>query len=321
MPSAIYLPNPVPVPLRRSLSGEMSDAENVDPIHSDGTDDETIDPRHLKLPPSSGRTCNGGTCRPFDPAFHEARSNSYYQRVLAARIRLHGHDGVTNVPVGVVRTYQDEEEDEEEEEVDNEEDNEDAGLAEADDDLEAEEPDEDMETEEPDEDEDDVSAEAGMLDVEATDEQESADEAPAPSSRNRRYHRRTGLPVATRRARPGVVALREIRKFQKSTKCEIPKAAFQRVVREIAQEIKSDIRFDSMAILALQEAAEMYLVRVHEHTNLCAIHANRVTVTAEDMVVARKLRGEKNAQAYTGHDGGTTVWRRVAPKDRPVWHG
>ena len=165
-----------------------------------------------------------------------------------------------------------------------------------------------------------------MLDVEATEEddsaqQESADEAPAPSSRNRRYHRRTGLPVATRRARPGVVALREIRKFQKSTKCEIPKAAFQRVVREIAQEIKSDIRFDSMAILALQEAAEMYLVRMHEHTNLCAIHANRVTVTAEDMVVARKLRGEKNAQAYTGHDGGPTVWRSVAPKDRPVWHG
>ena len=94
----------------------MSDAEDVEPTHSDGTDDETIDPRHLRLPPSSGRTCNGGTCRPFDPAFHEARSNRYYQRVLAARIRLHGHDGVTNVPVGVVRTYQEEEEEEEEEE-------------------------------------------------------------------------------------------------------------------------------------------------------------------------------------------------------------
>ena len=59
-----------------------------------------------------------------------------------------------------------------------------------------------------------------------------------------------------------------------------------------------------MSILALQEAAEMYLVRVHEHTNLCAIHAKRFTVTAKDMVVARKLRGEKNARAYTGHDGG-----------------
>ena len=163
-----------------------------------------------------------------------------------------------------------------------------------------------------------------MLNVEATEEDGSpqpADEAPAPRRRNRRYHCRTGLPLATRRARPGVVALREIRKFQKSTKCEIPKASFQRVVREIAQQIKSDIRFDSMAILALQEAAEMYLVRVHEHTNLCAIHAKRVTVTAKDMVVARKLRGEKNARAYTGHDGGPTLWQSVDPKDRPVWHG
>ena len=81
MPSAIYLPNPVvPVPLRRSLSGEMSDAEDVEPTHSDGTDDETINRRHLMLPHSSGRTFNGGSCRPFDPAFYEARSNSYYIR-------------------------------------------------------------------------------------------------------------------------------------------------------------------------------------------------------------------------------------------------
>ena len=144
---------------------------------------------------------------------------------------------------------------------------------------------------------------------------------PCSYPRNRHYNRHTGLPVATRRARSGVVALREICKFQKSTKCKIPKAAFQRVVREIAQQIKSDIRFHSMAILALQEAVEMCLVRVPKHTNLCAIHAKRVTVTAKDMVVARKLRGEKNARAYTGHDGGPTVWRSVDPKDRPVWHG
>ena len=144
MPSAIYLPNPVvPVPLRRSLSGEMSDAEDVEPTHSDGTDDETIDPCHLMLPHSSGRTFNGGSCRPFDPAFYEARSNSYYQRVLAARIRLHGHDGVTNVPVGVVRTHQAQEEEVESSSKSGG--NEDGEVAE-----EADEPKEDLEAKEPD---------------------------------------------------------------------------------------------------------------------------------------------------------------------------
>ena len=145
IPSTIYLSNSVPVPLRRSLSGEMSDAENVEPAHSDGTDDKTINPRHLKLPRSSGRTCNG-VCRPFYPAFHEARSNSYYHRVLAARIRLHGHDGVTNVPVGVVRTHQAQEEEEEEVESSSKSGgNEDGEVAE-----EADEPKEDLEAKEPD---------------------------------------------------------------------------------------------------------------------------------------------------------------------------
>ena len=55
IPSTIYLSNSVPVPLRRSLSGEMSDAENVEPAHSDGTDDKTINPRHLKLPRARGK--------------------------------------------------------------------------------------------------------------------------------------------------------------------------------------------------------------------------------------------------------------------------
>ena len=169
---------------------------------------------------------------------------------------------------------------------------------------------------------------AGLIQDEATEAMEEegvsseAEEQPSPEpvgQRHRLYHRRTGEPIANRRAKPGVVALREIRKFQKSTKCEIPKAAFQRLVREIAQGMKSDIRFDSMAILALQEAAEMYLVRVHEHANLCAIHARRVTVMAKDVVVARKLRGEKNAEAYTGHPNGEKHWRYQ--RNRPVWHG
>ena len=63
------------------------------------------------------------------------------------------------------------------------------------------------------------------------------------------------------RYRPGTVALREIRRYQKSTDLLIRKLPFQRLVREIAQDFKNDLRFQGTAILALQEAAEAYLVR------------------------------------------------------------
>ena len=76
---------------------------------------------------------------------------------------------------------------------------------------------------------------------------------------------------------PGTVALREIRKYQKSTELLIRKLPFQRLVREIAQDFKADLRFQSAAILALQEASEAYLVSLFEDTNLCAIHAKRVS--------------------------------------------
>ena len=78
------------------------------------------------------------------------------------------------------------------------------------------------------------------------------------------------------RFRPGTVALREIRRYQKSTELLIRKLPFQRLVREIAHEYKSDLRFQGSAIAALQEASEAYLVGVFEDTNLCAIHAKRV---------------------------------------------
>ncbi len=95
------------------------------------------------------------------------------------------------------------------------------------------------------------------------------------------------------RYRPGTVALREIRKFQKSTELLIRKLPFQRLVREIATDYKSDLRFQSQAVLALQEAAEAYLVGLFEDTNLCAIHAKRVTIMPKDMQLARRIRGEK----------------------------
>ena len=95
------------------------------------------------------------------------------------------------------------------------------------------------------------------------------------------------------RYRPGTVALREIRKYQKSTDLLIRKLPFQKVVREIAGEFKSDLRFQSQAVLALQEAAEAYLVGLFEDTNLCAIHAKRVTIMPKDMQLAKRIRGEK----------------------------
>ena len=94
--------------------------------------------------------------------------------------------------------------------------------------------------------------------------------------------------------RPGTVALREIRKFQKSTDLLIRKLPFQRLVREIAQDFKADLRFQSQAVLALQEAAEAYMVGLFEDTNLCAIHAKRVTIMPKDIQLARRIRGERN---------------------------
>ena len=85
------------------------------------------------------------------------------------------------------------------------------------------------------------------------------------------------------RYRPGTVALREIRKYQKSTDLLIRKLPFQRLVREIASEYKNDLRFQSSAVLALQEASEAYMIGLFEDTNLCAIHAKRVTIMPKDM--------------------------------------
>src|SRR3989338_8929952 len=87
------------------------------------------------------------------------------------------------------------------------------------------------------------------------------------------------------RFRPGTVALREIRKFKKSTDLLIRKLPFQRLVREIAQDYKTDLRFQSAAVAALQEAAEAYLVGLFEDTNLCAIHAKRYNSPFSDLFV------------------------------------
>lgn len=97
----------------------------------------------------------------------------------------------------------------------------------------------------------------------------------------------------TRRYRPGTLALREIRQFQRSTELLIKKLPFQRLVREITASYRTDIRFQSASLGALQEATEAYLVGLFEDTNLCAMHAKRVTIMPKDIQLARRIRGER----------------------------
>ena len=109
----------------------------------------------------------------------------------------------------------------------------------------------------------------------------------------RKFPPATGTVKKPHRYRPGTVAMREIRKFQKSTELLIRKLPFQRVVKEICQkELFKDFKFQSEALLALQEVTEAYLVGLFEDTNLCAIHGGRVTIMPRDMQLARRIRGE-----------------------------
>ena len=95
------------------------------------------------------------------------------------------------------------------------------------------------------------------------------------------------------RYRPGMVALQEIRRYQKSTELLCRKLPVARLIREIAQDFRTDLRFQASAIGALQEAMEAYMVKLFEDTNLCAIHAKRVTIMPKDMQLARRIRGER----------------------------
>lgn len=104
-----------------------------------------------------------------------------------------------------------------------------------------------------------------------------------------------GIGVRKKYTKPGVAAIREIKKYQKSTDLLLRKLPFQRLVREVmsADERASEYRFQSQALFALQEAAEAYIVGLFEDTNLCAIHAKRVTIMKKDMQLAVRIRGEK----------------------------
>ena len=103
----------------------------------------------------------------------------------------------------------------------------------------------------------------------------------------------TGGIKKPKRYQPGTVALREIRRYQKSTELLCGKLPVAHIIREIAQDFKTDLRFQKEAIGALHEAMEAYAVGLFEDTCLCAIHGKRVTIIPKDMKLARRICGER----------------------------
>ena len=96
------------------------------------------------------------------------------------------------------------------------------------------------------------------------------------------------------RYRLGTVALHEIRRYQRSMEMLIRKLPFQCLVREIAQDFKPDVRFQSAAIMAMQKVSEAYLAGLFKDSNLCAIHAKQVTIMPRDIQLARCICGERS---------------------------
>jgi len=103
----------------------------------------------------------------------------------------------------------------------------------------------------------------------------------------------TGSGQKPHRNKPGVIAQREIRKYQQTANLLIQKYPFQKLVRDISQDFKLEVRFEPNAVVALQEACEAYLVGLFEDTNLAAVKAKRVTIRPDDVQFARRMRGER----------------------------
>ncbi|XP_006639038.2 histone H3-like centromeric protein A [Lepisosteus oculatus] len=118
---------------------------------------------------------------------------------------------------------------------------------------------------------------------------------PPPPSPPRRSGRAGEKPVKKRRYRPGTRALMEIRQYQKSTELLLRKGPFARVVREVCQQMfVMDYKWQGIAIGALQEAAEAFLVRLFQDSYLCSLHAKRVTLFPRDIQLARRIRGPED---------------------------
>jgi len=114
-----------------------------------------------------------------------------------------------------------------------------------------------------------------------------------------------------RKWRPGVVALREIRQFQKHAKLLIKKAPFARFVRELTHTIAfspSELRFESAALEALQEGAEAFIVTLMEDMNVTAIHARRVTIMPKDLYCSIRIRGDLDTSQFLNPTGATSLY-------------
>ena len=114
------------------------------------------------------------------------------------------------------------------------------------------------------------------------------------------------------RYRPGLLALREIRRYQQSTESLIRRTPFNKLIKEISQEYRIcpegpgtpsvQVRFQSTALAALQEAAENFLVGLFEDVNLLDVHAKRVTVMPHDIRLALRIRGDQSRWRITPTD-------------------
>jgi histone H3/H4 len=113
-------------------------------------------------------------------------------------------------------------------------------------------------------------------------------------SKHSHKHARTNSDARPyKRYRPGIKALKEIRRYQKSTELLIRKLPFARLVKEtLSTFTNKPYRWEASALLALQEAAEAHIVKLMEESNLCAIHCKRVTIMPRDMQLARRIRGQ-----------------------------
>jgi histone H3 len=114
-------------------------------------------------------------------------------------------------------------------------------------------------------------------------ETKAARKAPAPAV--------AGSAKKPHRYRAVSTAMREIRRYQKTTELLIRKQPFQRLVRSVCQEFKPDCRFQGSALASLQEATEAYIIGLFEDAHDCAIHGRRVTVMPRDLELAKKIRG------------------------------
>ena len=125
--------------------------------------------------------------------------------------------------------------------------------------------------------------------------------------------RMQGRLVKPHRYRAGTAALKDIRHFQKTSVLLIRKLPFRRFVREITQDFKTDLRFQSAAILCLQEAAEAYLVRLFDDANMCAIHARQVTIMPKDIQLESKISRRRASVVSHHHKTNISVLFRTNP--------